>query len=171
MDPTYWRRDGSAISFILRGYLPWLGGLDLAWETAHVPLYTLWSEESAAYIAFSIVHCTLGDLAIGTSALLMALVLTHSQALTSWRWLRVAGLTLVIGVSYTIFSEWINLARGSWRYTDLMPLMRASGVEVGLSPLAQWLLIPPLALVLARRGAKGFLAAHGRGGITRAKQI
>ncbi len=155
--PALWYRDGSATSFILRGYLPWLGGLNLAWETAHVPLYTLWSEASGSYIAFSIVHCTLGDLAIGASALLIALVLTRSEALICWRWPRIMGLTVIMGASYTIFSEWMNLARESWTYSDLMPVIRGFGVEVGLSPLAQWLLIPPLAFGLARRRAPGSL--------------
>src|SRR5258708_38407934 len=108
--PTLWYRDGSATFFILRRYLPWLGGLNLAWEIAHASLYTLWSESSTGYIAFSIIHCTLGDLIIGTSALLIALVFTRSEALTRWRWGRIAGFVVVIGTSYTIFSEWMNLA-------------------------------------------------------------
>src|SRR5258708_12164206 len=86
--PALWYRDGSATSFILRGYLPWLGGLNLAWETAHVPLYTLWSEASASYIAFSIVHCTLGDLPIGAPPLLTPLPPPRPQPLTSCPWPR-----------------------------------------------------------------------------------
>jgi hypothetical protein len=27
---------------ILRRYLPWLAGLNLAWEIAQLPLYTIW---------------------------------------------------------------------------------------------------------------------------------
>ncbi len=153
MTPPPWYRDGDTARLILLGYLPWLAGLNLAWEIAHVRLYTLWSEAPAGYIAFSIVHCTLGDVAIGTAALLIALVVSRSEPLAHWRWRRIAVLTAVIGMSYTIFSEWMNLARQSWRYSDLMPVLRAFGVEVGLSPLAQWLLIPPLALGVTRRAA------------------
>ncbi|MGH8725528.1 MAG: hypothetical protein ACREU1_11770 [Burkholderiales bacterium] len=152
MSGSRWYRDGEARSLILVGYLPWLAGLNLAWETAHLPLYTLWGEASAGYIAFSVAHCTLGDLAIGLSALVFALVLTRSQALASWRWRRIAVLTTMIGIAYTAFSEWMNIvALQSWKYSDLMPVLGALGVEVGLSPLAQWLLIPALALLLARR--------------------
>jgi hypothetical protein len=44
-------------------------------ETAHVRLYTLWNETEPAYIAFSVVHCTLGDVLIGGCALLLGLIL------------------------------------------------------------------------------------------------
>ena len=98
-------------------------------------------------------HCTLGDLAIGLSALVLALVLTRATAPARWHWGRIAVLTTVIGTAYTIFSEWMNtVALQGWRYSDAMPVVRAFGVEIGVSPLLQWLLIPPLALRLALRG-------------------
>lgn len=52
-----------------------------------------------------------------------------------------ATLTLVAGLAYTIFSEWLNTeVRGSWTYSDLMPRLPVNGT--GLSPLAQWIVIP-----------------------------
>ena len=60
-------------------------------------------------------------------------------------------LSLVIpAAGYTVLSEWVNtIARGSWAYSALMPVVNLGGVEIGLSPLAQWLVIPPVALWLA----------------------
>jgi hypothetical protein len=46
---------------IVRRYLPWLGSLSLLWELAQLLLYTIWSKGSPAYIAFAVVHYTLGD--------------------------------------------------------------------------------------------------------------
>jgi len=145
-----WYRDRDARSLIAFGYLPWLGGLNLAWETAQLPLYTLWREASSGTIAFSVVHCTAGDIAIGAVALVMILILGREGALAQWRWRRIAVGTALAGVVYTVFSEWSNTAiLGSWAYSELMPVLTVAGVDIGLAPLIQWLVLPPLALYLA----------------------
>ena len=155
MSAAAWYRDRDARSLIAFGYLPWLGGLNLAWETAQLPLYTLWSEASAGSIAFSVAHCTAGDIAIGAAALIMVLILGRERAVSQWRWRRIAVWTALAGAAYTVFSEWSNTAiLGSWAYSELMPTLKVGGVEFGASPLAQWLLLPPLALYLARRAVR-----------------
>lgn len=147
-----WYRDRAGLSFIAFGYLPWLTGLNLAWEAAHVSLYTLWDEVGLSYIAFSVVHCTAGDVMIGSGTLLLALIAGREKALAQWRWRRVAAITALVGTVYTIFSEWMNTTvLRSWTYAEAMPTLELAGVEVGASPLAQWLLLPPLALYLARK--------------------
>jgi hypothetical protein len=131
-------------------YLPWFAALNLIWETAHVRLYTLWNDADAAYIAFSVVHCTLGDVLIGGISLLLALILGREGSFERWRWRRIAVLTIVFGVSYTGFSEWMNITiLRSWVYAESMPVVRLWDFQVGVSPLAQWLLVPPFALYLA----------------------
>ena len=150
MSVAAWYRDRDARSLIAFGYLPWLGGLNLVWETAQLPLYTLWTEASAGTIAFSVAHCTAGDIAIGAAALIMVLILTREGALARWRWRRIAVWTALAGVAYTVFSEWSNTAiLGSWAYSGLMPTLKVAGVDIGLSPPMQWLVLPPLALYLA----------------------
>src|SRR3546814_13954449 len=53
----------------------------------------------------------------------------------------VAALAILGGLAYTIFSEWLNTEiRGSWAYTDAMPQLPLVGS--GLSPLAQWIVVP-----------------------------
>src|SRR5215204_7706931 len=51
---------------------------------------------------------------------------------------RVVTVTTLVGVSYTIFSEWLNVeVRQTWAYTELMP--RLPPLDVGLMPVLQWL--------------------------------
>jgi hypothetical protein len=149
-----WVRDRRAWRLIACGYLPWLAVLNLAWEAAHVRLYTLWDEAQAGYIVFSVVHCTLGDVMIGASALVLALIVGRERGLENWRWRRIGFVALVIGAGYTIFSEWMNLTiLRSWTYADSMPRVPIGAHEIGLTPLLQWLVVPPVSLYLARATA------------------
>ena len=58
---------------------------------------------------------------------------------------------LVLGPAYTMFSEWLNTTLLRWSYSELMPTLNLGAIEIGLSPLLQWLFLPPLTLHLARR--------------------
>ena len=152
MNASTWYRDRQTRSLILFRYPPWLAVLSLGWEIAQLPLYTLWKQATPAYVAFAVAHCTLGDILIGTLALMLSLVLLRAGSPEQWPRARVAALTAIAAVSYTALSEWMNTALlVSWEYSELMPRLRLGGVELGLSPLAQWLVIPPLALWLAFR--------------------
>jgi hypothetical protein len=149
-----WYRDRATLRWIAARYLPWMLVLNLVWEAAHVRLYTLWQEAEAAYIAFSIVHCTLGDVLIGIAALVAALTLSRAASIAHWPWARIAAITSLAGVAYTIFSEWMNITLfRSWTYAEAMPTLEIAAFEIGLTPLAQWLVLPPLALYVARRRA------------------
>lgn len=148
--PRHWYRDRATLNFIAFRYVPLLGALNLIWEIGQLPLYTLWKEAPASFIAYAVVHCTLGDVAIGTLALVVALAATRARAVTNWRWQQVALFLVIPAVGYTALSEWINtVARGSWAYSALMPVVNLGGFEIGLSPLLQWLVVPPVALWLA----------------------
>jgi hypothetical protein len=146
----HWYRDRASLRFIAFRYVPLLGALNLLWEIAQLPFYTLWEESPPSFIAYAVVHCTLGDVMIGTLALLIALIATRAHAVETWRWRQVALFLVIPAVGYTALSEWINtIARGSWAYSALMPVVNLGGFEIGLSPLAQWIVIPPVALWLA----------------------
>jgi hypothetical protein len=57
-------------------------------------------------------------------------------------------LTTLLGVGYTVASEWLNVVvRQTWAYTQAMPRLPPFGT--GLSPVLQWLLLPGLTLHLA----------------------
>jgi hypothetical protein len=73
---------------------------------------------------------------------------------SSERFLPVAVAAMALGLGYTAFSEWLNIGvRRAWAYSDLMPVLPWLGT--GLSPLAQWLVVPALAFrsVWPRSGA------------------
>lgn len=145
-----WYQDRPTLRFVALRYLPLLGALNLLWEIAQLPFYTLREEGPPSFVAYAVVHCTLGDVAIGTLALLIALIATRAGTVATWKWRQVALFLVVPAVGYTALSEWINtIARGSWTYSALMPVVNLGGFEFGLSPLAQWLVIPPVALWLA----------------------
>jgi hypothetical protein len=116
----------------------------------HVPLYGIWEEGSTADIAFAVVHCTGGDLLIALGSLSAALMLAGSPGWPARRFRAVAALTIVFGVGYTVYSEWLNEnVRGSWSYSARMPVLPPLGT--GLSPVLQWLAVPGAALAAARR--------------------
>jgi hypothetical protein len=149
-----WYRDRASVRFIVLRYIPWLAALNLAWEAAHARFYTLWTEETPGYIAFSIVHCTLGDVLIGLSAFLLALIAGRERGPANWSAGRIAALSAFFGAGYTVWSEWMNVTLlRSWTYAESMPRVSLGDFELGLTPLLQWLLIPPFALYAARRTA------------------
>jgi hypothetical protein len=134
----------------MRRYLAVTAVASLAWEFAHLPLYTIWREQDLAANVWAALHCTGGDLLIATASLVGGLVLAGSADWPRGRFLPVAALTVAIGLGYTVFSEYANTTlRGTWAYTDLMP--RLPWIGTGLSPILQWLVVPTLALGWARR--------------------
>ena len=140
--------DHSAWLSVLRRYIVLIALGNLAWEFAHMLLYTLWETGTAGEIVFAAIHCTGGDILIALSALMIALCLAGT-----WRWpesgyLRVAAMTIAVGLFYTVFSEWLNIeVRRAWAYRDVMPIIPVIGV--GLSPFMQWIVLPGLAFWLA----------------------
>ena len=121
--------------------------LNLAWEIAHARLYTLWTEADALTVAWSVFHCTLGDVLIALALFALAgMALRRVDWPASRPW--TGGAMVVAGaMAYTAWSEWYNVYRaGSWGYTASMPLIYG----IGLSPLLQWLILPPV-MVLAYR--------------------
>lgn len=64
-----WCGDPAAWRFVLGRYLPVLAVLNLLWEIAQLPLYTLWTEAISIYIAYAVLHCTIGDVLIGSIGL------------------------------------------------------------------------------------------------------
>ena len=146
-----WHRDRDARALIALRFVPLLAALSLAWEIGQAPLYTLWKEAEAGYIAFAVVHCTLGDVLIGSASLIFALIVRGEGSLSRWKWVRIAALTVLFGAGYTVFSEWLNVQiLRSWAYSESMPRISLGDFELGITPFAQWLIVPPLALQFAR---------------------
>ena len=138
----------------LRGYLGFALAGNLIWEVLHLPLYTIWTTGSVREQAFAVAHCTLGDLLIAISTLMLALILAGDHAWPRRRFWPVAILTIAFGVGYTAFSEWLNVVvRASWAYSEWMPVISLLGQKIGLSPLLQWMVVPAAAFAFAKRVA------------------
>lgn len=126
---------------------------NVVWEFAQTPLYTIWQDGTPRHIAFAALHCTAGDLLIAASALLAAIALVGGPHWPRRRFGAVGTIAVAAGLLYTVFSEWLNTdIRGNWAYTTLMPKLPLIGT--GLAPLVQWLVVPTVALLWARRGVR-----------------
>ena len=120
-----------------------------AWEVAQLPLYAIWVEEGVHASLRAALHCTAGDsvyalFAIG-SAWIVALVVPRLRNAVA-----IATMTLLIGLAITAgvevaSTQWLD----RWSYGPLMPVDPIFGI--GLSPLAQWTVVPATALYLLRR--------------------
>lgn len=147
MADGYERFQGAAI------YLGVAAIAHLAWESLQLPLYTIWKSGTLGEIAFAVIHCTVGDMMIAASTLIAAIVVGHSWSWPRGDWKRVAVLTIAFGLSYTACSEWFNVyVRHAWAYSSAMPMVRIGGIELGLSPLMQWIIVPIVALARVRLG-------------------
>lgn len=138
----------------IRRYLLFIAVANLLWEFAQLPLYTIWNEGTPGEIAFATLHCSGADVLIAAASLLGALIVTGSSGWPHEGYRRVGTVALVMGVSITIFGEWLNTeVRRSWAYTEFMPTLPWIGT--GLSPVAQWIVIPIAALWWTRRAVLG----------------
>ena len=115
--------------------------LNLVWEIGHVRLYTLWMEADACHIAWAVFHCAVGDVVIALAIFVLAgIVLWRADWPASHPW--TGGAIASIGaMAFTAWSEWHNVYRaGNWGYAASMPMI----FGIGLSPLLQWLILPPM---------------------------
>jgi hypothetical protein len=123
---------------------------NLVWETAQMPLYTLWQTGTPVSITAAVFHCILGDVAIGTVALVLALALLGAPGWPDEKFHSVFAAVIVGGIGYTIYSEYVNtVVRVSWTYSAWMPTVPVLGT--GIAPLAQWAVIPTVAVAWAAR--------------------
>lgn len=98
---------------------------------------------------FAVAHCAAGDLLIAAACLLGTLLIAEDSCRPVAGFARVAVVALTAGPGYTIFSECLNLVRGSLTHADAMPIVPI--FNVGLTPLLQWIVVPLTAFWFARR--------------------
>lgn len=144
----------------IRRYIAFLALASLIWEFAHLPLYTIWLTGTPRQLAFAALHCSGGDVLIGLSTLMGALVLLGPIRWPSEGRSAVLVTTVLLGFGYTIFSEWLNVeVRQAWSYQPQMPVIPI--FNTGLSPLLQWLVIPVAASGWAWRSYPNDLKTRG----------
>ena len=126
--------------------------LNFPWEVLQAPLFEGMAAAPHSTVIGACLQATLGD------AVIMLLAHAGVTAVTRRRrwvlspsWREAAGFAAV-GVAITAAIEWLA-TRGhwaqTWAYSSAMPLI--PGVEIGLSPLLQWVIVPPIALWFVRR--------------------
>lgn len=126
--------------------------LHFAWEMLHSPLYAGMAAAPHWHAVRSCLTATVGDTVIALGAYAAVAAVTRDRG-----WLvrdspnRVAGY-LGVGLSVTVVLELINVyVWHRWAYALAMPLV----LGVGVSPLMQWMVVPPIALWLTRRHMAG----------------
>lgn len=120
--------------------------LHAAWEFLQSPLYAD-HQRGFSYVLRTRLHCTVGDVLIMLAAFWIASLVAGSRGW--WRgpipW--PFAIFMIAGLGYTAFSEWLNTQiRMTWTYAPAMP----SIFGLGLAPMLQWLLLPPLVISLIR---------------------
>ena len=129
----------------------WALAFNLLWEVAQLPFYEFAPAVGPLGVAWSVIHCTAGDVGIALGSFAMAALATRDLDWPAWRpWL---GLTVALGagLAWTVQSEWQNVyVRGAWTYAPAMPTIAG----IGLLPILQWLVLPPLVLLAVRRSRR-----------------
>ena len=134
----------------IRRYLVIVGVTHLLWEVLQMPFYTMWQEGTWMQISFAIIHCTGGDVLISMSSLTLAIILIGSGQWPDAGFRKIAFLTVLFGVAYLVYSEWLNVnVYQNWSYSQIMPVLVFSSINIGLLPLLQWMIIPPIGLWVA----------------------
>jgi len=143
-----WYRSRPAWRFVLARFVPLLAAGNLVWEIVQLPFYTLWEEGTPRLRAFAVAHCTIGDVMIGTAALLVSIMLFGRRGWPRFGHGRVMATATFAGIAYTVFSEWMNTqVTMGWQYAGSM--LQVPPFGTGFAPLLQWVVIPPLAYWLA----------------------
>lgn len=131
--------------------------LHLAWEVLHVRFYTLWQEASTGTIVYAVLHCTVGDAMIAAAAFVIAAAATRRRDWPQHAWRLGVPVMLASGIAYTAASEWLNVYRlQRWAYAPDMPVIAG----IGVTPLAQWLIVPLAAFWIHRRLYHAPTATH-----------
>ena len=121
--------------------------LNFPWEVLQAPLFEGMAAAPHSAVVGACLQATLGDAAIMLLAHAMVAAVTRRR-----RWVlapsryEVAGF-IAVGVAITAVIVWLA-TRGrwaqTWAYSAEMPVI--PGIEIGLSPLLQWVVVPPVAL-------------------------
>jgi len=128
--------------------------LNLVWEFGQVPLYRdLPSQGHWASIKLC-ARATLGDAVIAVVALWVVAAVTVSR-----RWITAPSAAQVacfvgIGLGISTALEWVAIhVQGRWAYGASMPIVPV--LQIGLAPVLQWVIAPPLVVWFVKRQLAG----------------
>lgn len=116
--------------------------LNYLWELAQAPLYVAIEHYTAAVFW----HCFVASL--GDGIMVMIICAVGWVTFHRWDWFHSPGITgyllmLTAGLILAILVEWVAVySLERWKYTEIMPTL--PGLDIGLVPIAQMLVLPPL---------------------------
>jgi len=128
--------------------ISWSFFLNFFWEVVQTYFYTM-KDMPFNTMLYGWIHCTFGDVILTMVSFWIVSLISRSR-----RWLLHLSppnfiAFIMIGVIATIISERANVhIFKSWAYNELMPLI--PWIKVGLTPFLQWVVIPPVAILLVR---------------------
>lgn len=128
--------------------------LNLVWEFGQVPLYRdLPSQGHWASIKLC-VSATLGDAVIAVVAfLIVAAVVASRRWITAPSAVQVASF-VGVGLAISTALEWMAIhVQARWVYGTSMPMVPI--LRVGLAPVLQWVIVPPLVVWFVKRQLAG----------------
>ncbi len=122
--------------------------LNFFWEVVQTYFYTL-KDSPFSEMLYGWFHCTLGDVIVTIGSFWLVSAASHNRKwLLELNPLNFVGF-IMVGVVYAVLSEWANVQLfKSWGYNQSMPII--PWVQMGLTPLLQWIVIPPIVILLVR---------------------
>ena len=130
--------------------------LNFPWEVAQAPLFAGMADAPFSQAIKGCSQGTLGDIVIMLIAHGVVSLTARSRAWVATPTARQLALFIAIGVLITAVIEWLA-TRGhwvqSWTYSSSMPLI--PGANIGVAPLFQWVVLPPLVIWFVRRQIQG----------------
>ena len=139
------------LNVLLFGFL-----LNYPWEFIQTPMYEGLAEKPHWQAVKVCTQAAVGDGVIMLLAFWGVALLRRDRAWIAVPTLQGVSIFCLIGVAITVCIEALAL-RGwwvsNWTYSTAMPIV--PGLNVGLFPVLQWLLLPPLAAGLVGRQLRG----------------
>ena len=148
-------RGGPRFARVLAAFAGFSFLLHFVWEMLQSPLYAGLRNAPHAEAVWGCTRATLGDLAIALAAYASGALAQRHRLWIVHPQLRGRLAYLLAGLVITVLFE--HLGTGPlqrWTYAPQMPTVPLLGT--GLSPLLQWLLVPPVAAWLARRHLRAY---------------
>lgn len=122
------------------------------WEMWQMPLFEFSESSDLLAMNWMCTQASLGDGVIAVLSYYFVFCLKKGPWLSSAT-LRDITLFLIPGVVLTIIMEYLNtLVLFRWAYGSLMPIV--PGLNIGLAPFLQWLIIPPLVYLACKKKAE-----------------
>jgi len=114
------------------------------WEISQAFLYAPHFSGTLNFISIHLM-ASLGDVLLVSFILIADMFLIRRLLGKEYGWKRILGL-MIVGLAVGVAVEKYALATGRWQYGNLMPIIPI--LQVGLAPILQMMLIPPLAILL-----------------------